>query len=127
MSKVNANISISLDGFGAGPNQSPENPLGEGGERLHDWVVATRGWRAQHGLEGGTDGADSDIAERFSSGVGAFIMGRRAAVGRRRRPGARADRGRRLAGSHARHLSRGALIARGGTGDDCTIDVVVWP
>jgi dihydrofolate reductase len=77
MSKVNANISISLDGFGAGPNQSPENPLGEGGERLHDWIVATRGWRAQHGLEGGTDGADSDIAERFSSGVGAFIMGRR--------------------------------------------------
>ena len=77
MSKVNANISISLDGFGAGPNQSPENPLGEGGERLHDWVVATRSWRAQHGLEGGTDGADSDIAERFSSGVGAFIMGRR--------------------------------------------------
>jgi dihydrofolate reductase len=77
MSKVNANISISLDGFGAGPNQSPENPLGEGGERLHDWVVATRGWRAQHGLEGGTDGADSDIAVRFSSGVGAFIMGRR--------------------------------------------------
>jgi len=77
MSKVNANISISLDGFAAGPNQSPENPLGEGGERLHDWAIATRNWRAQHGLEGGTEGADSEITARFSHGVGAFIMGRR--------------------------------------------------
>src|SRR3954452_13433105 len=77
MSKVTANISISLDGYAAGPNQSPDNPLGEGGERLHDWAIATRAWRAEHGREGGEDGVDAEVVARFSRGVGAFIMGRR--------------------------------------------------
>ena len=53
MSCVRAQISISLDGFAAGPNQSPENPLGEGGERLHDWALATEAWNRQHGRTGG--------------------------------------------------------------------------
>ena len=76
MSIVRAEISVSLDGFGAGPNQSPEEPLGEGGERLHDWVVATESWRRQHGQEGGTTGPDSEMAGRMHDGVGAFVMGR---------------------------------------------------
>src|SRR5918999_175299 len=55
MSKLRCHISISLDGFVAGPNQSEENPLGEGGERLHDWVVSLDAWREAHGHEGGED------------------------------------------------------------------------
>lgn len=76
MSVVRAEISVSLDGFGAGPNQSPEEPLGEGGERLHDWAVATESWRRQHGKEGGTTGPDSEMTGRMHDGVGAFVMGR---------------------------------------------------
>src|SRR6266568_4095240 len=53
MSKLRCHISISLDGFVAGPNQSEENPLGEGGERLHDWVVSLAAWRQFHGEQGG--------------------------------------------------------------------------
>jgi dihydrofolate reductase len=74
---VRCQISVSLDGFVAGPEQSPENPLGIGGMRLHDWVFATRAWNAQHGREGGEPGVDSDVAARASEGVGAYIMGRR--------------------------------------------------
>jgi dihydrofolate reductase len=73
---VRSQISISLDGFGAGPNQSHEHPLGEGGMRLHDWVFATDAWRAQHGQEGGERNADSEVVEKASAGVGAHIMGR---------------------------------------------------
>jgi dihydrofolate reductase len=77
MSSVTCQISISLDGFAAGPNQSLENPLGEGGERLHEWVVRTRGWREHHGLQGGEDGPDSAVADAVARNVGAYIMGRR--------------------------------------------------
>jgi dihydrofolate reductase len=77
MTRVTCQISMSLDGFVAGPNQTLDNPLGEGGERLHEWVVATEGWRAQHGKEGGERGADSEVAVEVMQGVGAFIMGRK--------------------------------------------------
>jgi dihydrofolate reductase len=77
MSSVTCQISVSLDGFVAGPNQSLDNPLGEGGERLHEWVVATESWRKQHGRTGGERGVDSEVAEEVMQGVGAFIMGRR--------------------------------------------------
>jgi dihydrofolate reductase len=77
MSRVTCQISISLDGFVAGPNQSLENPLGEGGERLHEWVLGTAGWRRQHGLEGGEEGTDSRVAAELAEGVGAYIMGRK--------------------------------------------------
>jgi hypothetical protein len=70
------NFAISLDGYGAGPNQSLENPLGVGGESLHDWVVATRAWREIHGMEGGVDSADSRFVVRGDEGIGATIMGR---------------------------------------------------
>ena len=53
MSKLRCHISISADGFVAGPNQSEENPLGEGGERLHDWAVSLAAWRESHGKPGG--------------------------------------------------------------------------
>ena len=77
MGIVTCQISISLDGFVAGPNQSPENPIGEGGMRLHEWVFPTAGWRRQQGMAGGDDGADSEVAEESAQGVGAYIMGRK--------------------------------------------------
>jgi dihydrofolate reductase len=77
MSSVTSNISISLDGCVAGPNQSTRNPLGVGGEALHEWALATEGWRRQHGREGGERNADSDILDEVTQGVGAHIMGRR--------------------------------------------------
>jgi dihydrofolate reductase len=76
MSKVRVHISVSVDGYVAGPEQSLENPLGVGGERLHDWVVALRAWRAPHGLEGGEVNASSRVIEESLANVGAEIMGR---------------------------------------------------
>lgn len=69
-------FSISLDGYGAGPDQGVENPLGVGGEDLHDWVVSTHSWRQMHGKEGGTRGIDDDFAARGTKSVGAWILGR---------------------------------------------------
>jgi dihydrofolate reductase len=77
MSSVNCQISMSLDGFVAGPNQSLENPIGEGGMRLHEWVFKTAAWRRGSGREGGERSADSDIVDEVSANVGAYIMGRK--------------------------------------------------
>jgi dihydrofolate reductase len=77
MGKVTAEISMSLDGFVAGPDPTPEEPLGAGGEQLHEWMLGTRGWREPHGLEGGESGPDSDMMERAFANVGAIVMGRR--------------------------------------------------
>jgi dihydrofolate reductase len=76
MSKLRCHISVSLDGFVAGPNQSEENPLGEGGERLHDWVVPLAAWREAHGHEGGAVDASARIFEEARENVGAGVMGR---------------------------------------------------
>jgi dihydrofolate reductase len=76
MSKVRAHISVSADGYVAGPNQSLEDPLGEGGERLHDWVVALKAWRERHGMEGGEVNASTAVVEESLANVGAEIMGR---------------------------------------------------
>jgi dihydrofolate reductase len=76
MSSVTCQISISLDGFTAGPNQSLQNPIGEGGLRLHEWVFETFSWRAQQGLEGGKQSADSEVAAEVVQNLGAYIMGR---------------------------------------------------
>jgi dihydrofolate reductase len=76
MSQVRSHISISLDGYVAGPNQRMEEPLGDGGERLHEWVISTEGWRREHGKEGGESGPDSEVAEETAQGIGAYIMGR---------------------------------------------------
>jgi dihydrofolate reductase len=70
-------ISISLDGYVAGPEQTLEQPLGEGGEQLHEWVFATESWRAAHGREGGEANRDSKVVEEMVARVGATVMGRR--------------------------------------------------
>ncbi len=76
MSKLKFQISVSLDGFVAGPNPSEENPLGEGGEQLHEWVLKLAAWRKPHGREGGETNASSPIFEAGTANVGATIMGR---------------------------------------------------
>jgi dihydrofolate reductase len=69
-------IGVSLDGFGAGPDQSLENPLGVGGLSLHEWIFATRTFRKLHGSDGGETGPDDDFAARGFENVGAWIIGR---------------------------------------------------
>ena len=70
------NFSISIDGYGAGPGQNLENPLGVGGEDLHRWVIATREWRQMHGKDDGTTGIDNEFAARGTEKFGAWILGR---------------------------------------------------
>ena len=77
MSIVTSQLSISVDGFAAGPHQSLDNPLGEGGERLHEWAIVTESWRSQQGMDGGERNADSDVIAELQTGVGAYIMGRK--------------------------------------------------
>jgi dihydrofolate reductase len=67
---------MSLDGYVAGPAQSVSNPLGEGGEQLHNWAFAVRSVRELHGMEGGTTGPDDQVAAESLQNVGATIMGR---------------------------------------------------
>ncbi len=69
-------FSVSLDGYGAGPNQDLQNPLGVGGPEMFDWFFHTRSWRKMHGQEGGDTGVDDEIAAQAMSGLGAWILGR---------------------------------------------------
>jgi dihydrofolate reductase len=77
MAKLFVDISVSLDGYVAGPDPSLEEPLGKGGEQLHEWVVALRSWREPHGYEGGEDNVDSELVAERLERTGATIMGRR--------------------------------------------------
>jgi dihydrofolate reductase len=77
MGRVVLDISASLDGFVAGPNPSLEEPLGQGGERLHEWVVGLASWRASHGLSGGEENAESEMVADGLASTGAVVMGRR--------------------------------------------------
>lgn len=77
MSTLTCQISVSLDGFVAGPNQSMENPIGEGGMRLHAWALATDSWHAQHGSRGGEHNVDAEVVDGLMRDNGAYIMGRR--------------------------------------------------
>jgi dihydrofolate reductase len=77
VAKVSFDITTSLDGFVAGPNDGLEHPLGEGGEKLHEWVYGLASWREPHGLEGGETGRDSEVLEEAMRNVGAIIIGRR--------------------------------------------------
>jgi dihydrofolate reductase len=77
MARVTFDISVSLDGFVAGPNPTLEAPLGEGGERLHEWTIGLASWRESHGREGGTTGVDSDVVAETIAATGAVVMGRR--------------------------------------------------
>jgi dihydrofolate reductase len=77
MSKLRVNcFGISLDGFGAGPNQSLDHPMGVGGMDLHQWFIPTRTFQKMQGEEDGTTGVDNDFAERGMDGIGAWILGR---------------------------------------------------
>jgi dihydrofolate reductase len=76
MTNVTCHIAISLDGYVAGPNQSMDDPIGEGGMRLHQWVFKTDSWRGQHGEGGGERNPNSDVVEEVVENVGAYIMGR---------------------------------------------------
>jgi dihydrofolate reductase len=75
--KLVAEISMSLDGFVAGPNQTLEQPLGEGGEKLHEWAFGLASFRERHGLEGGEVNADSALVQESLDATGAVVMGRR--------------------------------------------------
>jgi dihydrofolate reductase len=77
MGNVFFDISTSLDGYVAGPDPSLEDPLGEGGEQLHEWAFAAQSWRERHGLEGGEENEDSRILAEAIEATGAVIMGRK--------------------------------------------------
>src|SRR6266480_4528661 len=76
MSKLRFRISMSLDGFVAGPHQSVDNPLGVGGMRLHEWVFPLRAWRAMHGEPGGEVDESNQVVEESLANIGATVMGR---------------------------------------------------
>lgn len=77
MGKVTSDISVSLDGFIAGPNDGVDNPLGDGGERLHEWVFGLASFRERHGQAGGETNRDDEIVEESVRDTGAVVLGRR--------------------------------------------------
>jgi dihydrofolate reductase len=77
MPKLTAEITMSLDGYVAGPNQTLEEPLGAGGMQLHEWAFRLEAWRRMHGLSGGETGVDSEMVEESVRATGAVVMGRR--------------------------------------------------
>src|SRR4051794_30656850 len=124
MSRVRvAAFSVSADGFGAGPDQSLENPLGVGGMQVHQWAFGTRTFQTMHGAGGGETGVDDDFAAAGFAGVGAWILGRNmfapsrgawppggVAGGAGRAPGAAAS-ARRRGGGAARRAGGGGGAA----------------
>ena len=76
MAKLRFKIAMSLDGFTAGPEQSTDNPLGIGGDRLHEWAFSLAAWREMHGLEGGEVNESARVMEESVTNIGATIMGR---------------------------------------------------
>jgi dihydrofolate reductase len=77
MAKLAVDISMSLDGFVAGPNPTLERPLGDGGDGLHEWAFALESWRKPHGLPGGETNASTKVIEETLEATGAVVMGRR--------------------------------------------------
>jgi dihydrofolate reductase len=76
MARVRFQLAVSLDGFVAGPDQSPDHPLGVGGMDLHQWVFGLEVWRRQQGLEGGEVTESTPVVEEAQANVGAVVMGR---------------------------------------------------
>ncbi len=97
MGKLAADISMSLDGFVAGPNPTLERPLGDGGDGLHEWVFPLEAWRKDHGLPGGETNASTKVIEERLAATGAVVMGRRMYSGGAGPVGKRPQR-RRLVG-----------------------------
>jgi len=77
MTRLTIDLTMSLDGYVAGPDPSQQDPLGVGGERLHEWAFAASSWQEQHGHEGGEAGADADVIQEHLDAIGASIMGRK--------------------------------------------------
>jgi dihydrofolate reductase len=77
MPKLTFDLTTSLDGFIAGPNQTLDEPLGEGGEEIHEWMIQLASFRERHGMEGGETNADSDVLEESVAKTGAILMGRK--------------------------------------------------
>ena len=77
MERLTCDLSMSLDGYVAGPNQTLEQPLGRGGERLHEWAFRLKSFRERHGMPGGESGPDDDIVNEWLDANGAVVMGRR--------------------------------------------------
>jgi len=77
MARLTFDITMSLDGFITGPNPGPEHPLGEGGDRIHEWVYGLASWRESHGKTGGETNADSEVLEESVANTGAVLMGRK--------------------------------------------------
>jgi dihydrofolate reductase len=77
MGTVHASLGMSLDGFVAGPNAGPNNPLGDGGMRIHRWVYDLEAWRERQSLQGGKTNADNEVSRETYARTGAFVMGRR--------------------------------------------------
>lgn len=77
MTQITLDITMSLDGFVAGPNPTLEEPLGEHGEELHEWIFPLKTWRAAHGLDGGETNDDDSIVARGLANLGATVMGRK--------------------------------------------------
>jgi dihydrofolate reductase len=77
MGKVHASLGMSLDGFVAGPNAGPDNALGDGGMRIHQWVYDLEAWRERQGLAGGRTNQDDEVSKETYARTGAFVMGRR--------------------------------------------------
>jgi dihydrofolate reductase len=77
MAQLKVDISMSLDGFVAGPNPTLERPLGDGGDALREWALTLASWREAHGLPGGETNASTEIMEERLEATGAVVMGRR--------------------------------------------------
>jgi dihydrofolate reductase len=77
MTKLTLDISMSLDGYVAGPNATVEQPLGEGGEGLHEWAIRLASWREAHGRSGGETDVDDEVMKESIAATGAVLMGRR--------------------------------------------------
>jgi dihydrofolate reductase len=77
MTMVILDITTSLDGYVAGPRPTLDDPLGEGGEQLHEWVIGLESWRRPHGLEGGATNTDSVVVDEYVERQGAVVMGRK--------------------------------------------------
>ncbi|MBT2333104.1 dihydrofolate reductase family protein [Variovorax paradoxus] len=123
MSKLRFRISMSLDGFVAGPNQSLQEPLGIGGEQLHEWVFPLEAWRRPHGLEGGVVNESTPVMEEELANIGATLMGRNM-FGGGPGPWSRTDPWNGWWGSHPpfrhpvfvlTHHARDPLVMEGGT------------
>lgn len=70
MTKVTSDMSMSLDGFITGPNDDVERPLGDGGERLHEWIYGLASWRERHGMAGGKINRDAEVLDESLKSVG---------------------------------------------------------